>query len=57
MKKFNKDDFKKNRDKLPMYQRALLAILIATAVGLAIAGNAAEFDADGVEFDRVSSLS
>ncbi|WP_125770011.1 hypothetical protein [Companilactobacillus furfuricola] len=46
MKKFNKDDFKKNRDKLPLYQRALLAILIATAIGLALAGNSAIFESN-----------
>ena len=45
MKKFNKDDYKKNRDKYPLFQRIVLAILIACVLGLALAANDTSFAA------------
>lgn len=45
MKKFKKDDFKKNRDKYPLFQRAILAIILASAIGLALANDSTSFAA------------
>ncbi|AKP68078.1 hypothetical protein [Companilactobacillus ginsenosidimutans] len=45
MKRFNKDDFKKKRDQYPMFDRLILAIIIACAIGLALATNDVSFAA------------
>ncbi|MCH4008939.1 hypothetical protein [Companilactobacillus sp.] len=45
MKKFNKDDFKKFRDKYPFTQRFVLAVIIASIIGLTVANSSALFSA------------